>query len=82
MAKVRTDDMVEDIEQIREHLAETVDALIDRANPKNIARRGVAGVKAKFVEPGGSPRWPTIGAVVGGAVAVVALVVVVRKALR
>lgn len=82
MANVRTDDMVDEIEQIREHLAETIDALIERANPKSIARRGVAGAKATFVEPDGAPRWPVIGKVAGGAVAVVVLAVAVRRMIR
>lgn len=82
MANVRTDDMVDEIEQIREHLAETIDALIERASPRTIARRGLAEVKATFVEPDGAPRWPIIGKVAGGAVAVVALAVAVRRMIR
>src|SRR3954468_18487556 len=34
-----------EIERTREDLARTVDALADRLNPKNAARRGVARVK-------------------------------------
>ncbi|MCW2902124.1 MAG: hypothetical protein JWO67_4389 [Streptosporangiaceae bacterium] len=34
-----------EIERTREELAQTIDALTDRLNPKNAARRGIARVK-------------------------------------
>lgn len=82
MAKVKPDDLVDEIEEIRERLADTVDALIDRSNPKNIARRGVDKVKARFVDEAGSPRLENIVPIVGGAIAVVAGIVVLRKLLN
>ncbi|MET0766509.1 MAG: DUF3618 domain-containing protein [Aeromicrobium sp.] len=82
MAKARPDDQVAEIEAIREHLADTVDALIDRTSPKNIARRGLANLKARFVDETGSPRLETIVPLVGGTVAVIAGIVVIRKLLR
>lgn len=82
MAKANSDDLVDEIEQIRERLAGTVDQLIDRSNPKNIARRGLDNLKGRFVDETGSPRLGTIVPVVGGAVAVVAGIVVIRKLLR
>ncbi|NRQ51110.1 DUF3618 domain-containing protein [Aeromicrobium stalagmiti] len=82
MAKANSDDLVDEIEQIRERLAGTVDQLIDRSNPKNIARRGLDNLKGRFVDETGSPRLSTIVPVVGGAVAVVAGIVVIRKLLR
>lgn len=81
MANARPDDLVDEIEQIRDRLADTVDALIERTNPKNIARRGLATVKGRFVDETGSPKLGTIVPVVGGAVAVVVGIVVVRKLL-
>ncbi|MFI5427716.1 DUF3618 domain-containing protein [Aeromicrobium sp. UC242_57] len=82
MSKAKPDDLVDEIEQIRERLADTVDALIDRSNPKNIARRGLANVKARFVDETGSPRLETIAPIVGGAIAVVAGIVVIRSLLN
>lgn len=82
MSKVKPDDLVDEIEQIRDRLADTVDALIDRSNPKNIARRGLANVKARFVDETGSPRLENIMPIVGGTVAVVAGIVVIRKLLN
>lgn len=82
MAKAKTDDLVDDIDEIRDRLAGTVDALIDRTNPKNVARRSLADLKAKFVDETGSPRLETILPVVGGTIAVIAGIVVVRRLLR
>ena len=82
VAKAKSDDLVDEIEEIRERLAGTVDALIDRSNPKNIARRGLDSLKARFVDETGSPRLGTIVPVVGGTAAVVAGIVVVRRLLR
>ena len=75
-------ELVDEIDVIRERLAGTVDALVDRTNPKNIARRKVEAVKAKFVDSSGSPRFETIVPVVGGVVAFIALVVVIRKVMK
>lgn len=82
MAQAKPDDLVDEIDVIRERLAETVDALIDRSNPKNVARRGLANVKARFVDETGSPKLEAILPIVGGAVAVVAGIIVIRKLLR
>jgi hypothetical protein len=82
VAKVKTDDLVVEIEQTRERLAGTIDQLIDRTSPKTIARRGVASVKGRFVTAEGKPRLENIVPVVGGAVALVGLLVVVRRIVR
>jgi hypothetical protein len=82
VANAKPDELVDDIDVIRERLAETVDALIDRTNPKNVARRSFADVKARFVDETGSPRLETILPLVGGVVAVVAGIIVVRRLLR
>lgn len=82
MANDRPDELVDEIDVIRDRLADTVDALIDRSNPKNIARRSLADVKARFVDETGSPRLEVILPLVGGVVAVVAGIVVVRRLLR
>jgi hypothetical protein len=82
VANAKPDDLVDEIDEIRDRLADTVDALIDRSNPKNIARRSLADVKARFVDETGSPRFETIGPLVGGALVVIAGIVVVRRLLR
>ena len=82
MANAKPDDLVDEIDEIRDRLADTVDALIDRSNPKNIARRSLADLKARFVDETGSPRLETIAPLVGGALVVVAGIVVLRRFLR
>ncbi len=82
MSKAQPDELVDEIDQIRDRLADTVDALIDRTSPKNVARRGLADLKARFVDETGSPRLETILPLVGGTIAVIAGIVVVRRLLR
>ena len=72
------DAIVRDIEDNREQLALTIDALVDRTSPKNIARRALASVKATFVAPSGSPRVANIAKLGGVVVGVVAAVLAVR----
>lgn len=82
MAKAQPDELVDEIERIRERLADTVDALIDRTSPRNIARRGLYSLRSRFVDETGSPRLETIIPLVGGTVAVVAGIVVIRRLVR
>lgn len=72
------DDIVRDIEDNRDQLALTIDALVYRTSPKTIARRTLASVKATFVSPEGSPRVANLAKVGGVVVGVVAAVLVVR----
>jgi hypothetical protein len=72
-----------DIEQTRDRLANTIDELIYRTSPKTILNRQVASAKAHFVDPQtGAPRTGNILKVVGGVVAVVAVVGVIRAIVR
>jgi len=68
-----------EIEETRERLAGTIDQLVVRTNPKNVAKREVASVKGKFVDPQGQPRTDNIVKVAAAVVGFVALVVVLRK---
>jgi hypothetical protein len=70
----------DDIEATRERLAGTIDQLVVRANPKNIAKREYAGLKAHFVYPHGRARMDNILKVAAGVAGFVVLAVVVRKA--
>jgi hypothetical protein len=82
VAQAKPDELVDEIEQIRDRLADTVDALIDRTSPRNVARRSLHKLRSRFVDETGSPRLETILPLVGGAVAVVAGIVVVRRLIR
>jgi phosphoenolpyruvate carboxylase len=74
------------IDARRRHLAATVDELVVRAHPKEIARRTTADAKQRartFVsDEQGQLRYERVGAIVAGAVVLVVLVVVRRRAGR
>ncbi len=74
------------IDARRKHLAATVDELVVRAHPKEIARRTSADAKQRartFVsDEQGQLRYERVGAIVAGAVVLVVLVVVRRRAGR
>lgn len=82
MGKSETDELVDEIDVIRARLADTVDELVDRTNPKNVARRSLASVRAKFVDETGSVRLETVVPIVVGVAGVVVLAVVARRVLR
>ncbi|MFN8194515.1 MAG: DUF3618 domain-containing protein [Nocardioidaceae bacterium] len=72
-----------EIEQTRERLATTIDALVYRASPKTIVGRQLAATKAHFVDvETGAPRTDNILKVVGGVVGVVAVFAVIRAVVR
>lgn len=73
------DQLVSQIDEVRNRLAMNVDQLVDRAKPKNVARRGIADVKAHFIAPSGEPRLENILPVAGAVVGVLGLIVVIRK---
>lgn len=82
MSKTDTDELVEEIEQIRLRLAGTVDELIERGHPRAIAQRALHQVRDHFVDETGSPRMENILPVVGGVAAVVAGLVLIRRLTR
>ena len=82
MSNTDTDALVEEIEQIRLRLADTVDELVVRAHPRAIAHRAVDKVKGHFIDETGSPRMETIVPVVAGVAAVVAGMVFIRRLTR
>jgi hypothetical protein len=71
------------IQDRRDHLAATIDELGSRAKPKEIARRGAAGVVAKARTlthgPDGKLRTERLGAVAGAAVVLVGVLVLLRR---
>ncbi|MFD1826956.1 MULTISPECIES: DUF3618 domain-containing protein [Mumia] len=73
------DQLVSQIDEVRNRLASNVDQLVDLANPKNVARRRIADVKARFVTPSGEPRLENILPVAGAVVGVLGLIIVIRK---
>jgi hypothetical protein len=71
-----------DIEVTRERLASTIDQLVYRTSPKTIARREANQVKGYFVTADGTPRTDNIVKVVGGVVAVVVALGLIRKIVK
>ncbi|MCW2816858.1 MAG: hypothetical protein JWN84_4313 [Nocardioides sp.] len=76
-------DLEREIEETRERLATTIDQLLHRSNPKTIAGRQVAAVKAHYVDgTTGEPRTDNILKTVGGVVGAVVVILVLRRATR
>lgn len=68
-----------EMEETRERLAATIDALVTRTNPRNVVKSRVAEVKAVFVDADGNPRTDNVLKVVGGVFGFVGLLVLIRK---
>jgi anti-sigma factor RsiW len=75
----RTPEQIEaDIAATRARLASTVDELVDRARPKNVARRQVEQAKAQVFDENGRLRTEKVVAVGGAALAVIGMLLVIR----
>jgi Protein of unknown function (DUF3618) len=68
-----------DIERTRERLAGTVDEIVERVKPANVARRTLESAKAQVFEPDGRLRTDRVAIVAGVGVVVVVLVVWRRR---
>jgi hypothetical protein len=76
----RTPDQINaEIVETRERLATTIDTLVYRTAPKTILSRQLEGIKARFVNPDGSPDLQMIGKVAGGVLGFVVVIVVIRR---
>lgn len=72
-----------EIEETRQRLANTIDQLTYRANPKTIVGREVTSVKSHFVDlESGAPRTDNILKVAGGVVGAIVVLVIIRKLVR
>jgi anti-sigma factor RsiW len=75
----RTPEQIEaDIAATRARLASTVDDLVERARPRNVARRQVEQAKAQVFDENGRLRTEKVVAVGGAAAAVIAVLLVIR----
>jgi hypothetical protein len=76
-------DLEREIEETRERLASTIDQLLYRSNPKTIASREVASIKAHYVDAEtGEPRTDNILKTAGAVVGVLVVLVVLRRVTR
>jgi uncharacterized protein DUF3618 len=67
-----------DIERARARLAGTVDEIVERVKPANVANRLADSAKAQVMEPDGSLRQDRV-AIIGGAVVLVVVLVLWRR---
>ncbi|MET9268293.1 DUF3618 domain-containing protein [Kribbella sp. NPDC003557] len=76
----RTAEQIEaDIAATRARLASTVDELVDRASPKNLALRQVEQAKSQVFDEQGQLRTQKILAVAGAVAGVVGVLLVIRR---
>jgi len=78
--QARTTEQIEaDIAATRARLATTVDELVDRAHPRNVAKRQVEQAKAQVFDERGQLRTQKLIAVGGAVVGVVGMLLVIRR---
>ncbi|MEU8222062.1 DUF3618 domain-containing protein [Kribbella sp. NPDC048915] len=78
--KARTAEQIEaDIAATRARLASTVDELVDRANPKNLALRQVEQARSQVFDEQGQLRTQKIVAVAGAVAGVVGVLLLIRR---
>ncbi|MDI2131368.1 DUF3618 domain-containing protein [Yinghuangia seranimata] len=80
-APPRTPQQIEaDIEAARANLAATLDELVDRVKPANVARRTSEQIRAQFIDSDtGAPRMDRIVPVAGAVVGVLVVVGLLRR---
>ncbi|MGJ9421783.1 DUF3618 domain-containing protein [Aeromicrobium sp. CF3.5] len=78
----QSDDLVREIDEIRDRLAGSVDELIAAVHPKSLLKRGIDSVKSRFVDETGAVRTQVVVPVAAGVVLVVVGAVVTRRILR
>jgi len=77
-----TEPFESEIEAARARLAETIDTLTFRANPKNMVRRQLEVATRFFVDEQGAPRTDNVLRVAGAVVGFVVVVTIIRKVTR
>lgn len=76
------DDLVQEIDEIRDRLANNVDELVTAIHPKNILARTVQNVKGHFVDETGAVRTETVVPLAAGAAALIVGAFVLRRILN
>ena len=76
------DELVDEIEKIRERLSDNIDELITRSKPKNIAARQLEKVRAHFIDEYGNPRFENIMPPAAITAASIAGIVILRRLLK
>lgn len=73
MAEKDLDELLSEVEAIRDRLADSIDDLNAYIQPSAVASRGAQGIKAQFVNEDGSVRLDRVVPLVIGAVVLVGL---------
>lgn len=82
-AKTRTPEQIEaDITATRARLAATVDELVDRTHPRNVARRQVEHARSQVFDERGQLRTQKLAAVGGAVVALLGVLLTIRRLAR
>ena len=68
-----------EIEATRARLASTVDELVDKAHPRNVAKRQVEQAKSQVYDVQGNLRTERIATVAGAVAGVIVVLLVVRR---
>ncbi len=68
-----------EIAATRARLASTVDELVDKAHPRNIAKRQVERARSQIFDENGNLRTQKIGSVAGAIAGVLVLLLLVRR---
>ena len=74
-----TEQIEADIAATRARLASTVDELVDRAHPRNVAKRQVEQAKAQVFDERGQLRTQKLVAVGGALVGIVGMLLMIRR---
>ena len=76
------DELVDEIDKIRERLSNNIDEFLNRSQPKNIAARQLDKVRAHFIDEFGNPRFENIMPPAVIAAASMAGIIVLRRLLK
>lgn len=68
-----------EIEATRARLASTVDELVDKAHPRNVAKRQVEQAKSQVYDEQGNLRTEKIATIAGAIAGVVVVLLIVRR---
>ncbi len=68
-----------EIEATRARLASTVDELVDKAHPRNVAKRQVEQAKSQVYDAQGNLRTEKIATVAGAVAGVIVVLLIVRR---
>ena len=76
------DEIADEIEKIRDRLSDTIDELLWRTKPKNIAAKQWEKIRGHYIDEHGNPRFENIMPPARIAAVSIAGIVILRRLLR